>query len=242
MALTSVSTVKTYLGITGSSEDTRLDALRGVAERLIKIECQRDFEVGTYGAGASAVAAGVGDSGYYNGDNSKYIVLRQRPVTTLTSVYLDPTGRFGDNPDGAFASSTLEVAGTDYVLKWDGTLPGSTTRCSYSGIIEKVSGVWPGLWKYSHGSINPHLQDQQGNIKVTYTAGFSTIPDDIQYAVALVVAQLRRTAIFGGLTLNSEHFEDYSYSLSPGMRSAASSAMQLGEVKAIMSRYREIYI
>lgn len=242
MSLTTTTYVKEVLGISGSSEDTKLAHMLAAAERQIKVWCGFDFESGTYGTSGVAVTSGVGDSGYYSGNSSRELVLRMRPVTSITSVYLDPLGRFGDNPDGAYASSTLLVAGTDYVLRWDGTLPGSTTRCSHCGILEKIGGVWPGQSIYSRGSINPMTEKNQGNIKVTYVAGYTTIPEDLKYAVALVVAKMRQTAPWGGDALTSESYEDYSYKLASGSGSAQNALLTLGEVRSILSKYRDIPI
>lgn len=241
MALDTRANIKTTLGITGTGEDSKLDIMLSAADSAIKLYVGFDIESRTYGTGATATDAGVGDSGYYSGDDHYQLVLRQRPVTSITSVYLDPTGRFGDNPDGAFASSELLVAGTDYVLRWDGTLPGATTRCSRCGILEKLSGVWPGLRRHSIGAINASYSQQNGNIKITYVAGYTTVPADIKYALALVVAKMRQTASFGGDALTSESYEDYSYKLGSGNSGGAQSAiMQLGEVRSILARYRDI--
>lgn len=239
MALVTVSAVKTFLGITGTAEDAKLAALVLAADRAIKVDTGCDIESGTYGTSASAVTNGLGDSGYYSGDNSEMLLLRQRPVTAVASIYVDDTGRFGDNPDGAFASSTLLTAGTDYVVMWDGTLPGATTRCSKCAMVKRLNGLWPGAWRYSRGTINPQLTNQHGNIKVSYTAGYTTVPADIAYACTLVVAFMRRTVVYAGMNPQSEHYEDYGYSL---MSATQSSIMQIGEVRQILNRYKEVWI
>lgn len=240
MALVSVNTVKTVLGITGTAEDAKLAILVNAADAAIKHDTGCDIEAGTYGVSGSAVTNGLGDSGYYSGDNTNMLLLRQRPVRSITSIYVDDTGRFGDNPDGAFASSTLLTAGTDYVLMWDGTLPGSTTRCSKSAIVKRLNGLWPGAWRYTRGSIHPQLTNQHGNIYVTYTAGYTTVPADLAHACILVTAFMRRTAVYAGLNPMSEHYEDYGYTL---MSASASSAIsQIGEVRQILNRYKEVWI
>jgi hypothetical protein len=241
MAIVSFSEVKVFLGITSSTEDVRLQALCQAVDASIKRYLSRDIERGTYtpGGTSSPVENGTGDSGYYSGDNSRFLILRQRPLVTVTSIYSDTTGRFGDNPDGAFASDTLLVAGTDYVVRWDGLLPGSSTRCSYAGIVERINGVWPAAWRYSAGTINPSLGDHQGNIKITYTAGYTTVPPDIKYAASLLVARMRRTAIYGTGHLEMERYEDYMYKLAPV---ATAMLSQIGELNQLLSRHREIFI
>lgn len=243
MPIITTAYAKRFIGITGTDEDDRLDALCNVADAAIKRATGRDLEQASYAPGGTStpVRNGYGDSGYYNGDNSPYLILRQRPVTTLTSIYLDNSGRFGDNPDGSFDSSTLLVAGTDYVLEWDGLIPGTSTRCSYKGVVRKLFGTWPAFWRYQVGVINPGISDHTGNIKVTYTAGFpaSAIPPDLQYAGALLVARMRRTAEYGTGHLEYEKYEDYAYKLAPV---ASSMLYQVGELQHIIGKYREVYI
>lgn len=241
MAIVSVAQVKAFLGITSTTEDVRLQALVNAVDASIKRYLGRDIERGVYAPGGTStpVQNGIGDSGYYSGDNSRFLILRQRPLVTVTSIYLDSTGRYGDNPDGAFASDTLLVAGTDYVVKWDGLLPGENTRCSYSAIVERIGSVWPAAWRYSAGTINPTLGDNQGNIKVTYTAGYSVAPPDIQYAASLLVARMRRTSVYGTGHLEMERYEDYMYKLAP-----VTTAMlhQVGELNQLLSKHREIIL
>lgn len=242
MALETLANVKTVLGISGTAEDSKLTLMLAAADAALKAYVGFDIESRTYGAGATATDAGFGDSGYYSGDNTINLVLRHRPVTSITSIYQDHTGRFGENPDGAFASATLLVEGTDYVPVWDGTLPGATTQCSHCGIVKKLSGVWPGAWRYSAGAITPQEVNHLGNIKVTYVAGYTTIPADIRYALTLVVAYMRRSAVFAGMNINSERYEDYSYSLNKGTGAASGAIHQIGEVHSILARYKDIPI
>jgi hypothetical protein len=241
MAIINTATAKILLGITGTSEDVRLDALCKAVDRAIKVYLGRDIERGSYAPGSTGtpVENGVGDSGYYSGDNSRFLILRQRPIVTVTSIYLDATGRFGDNPDGAFASDTLLVAGTDYVVHWDATLPGTSTRCSERGYVERINGVWPAAWRYTAGTINPTLGNHQGNIKVTYTAGYSTVPPDIQYAASTLVARIRRTAIYGTGHLEMERYEDYLYKLAPV---ATTMLSQVGELNQLLGKNKDLIV
>lgn len=226
--------VKPFLGISSSdtSEDARLQVLLAQAIAYVKRYCNRDFESTSYPGAASE---GTGDAGYYWGNDTRLLVLRQRPVTALTSVYLDSSGRFGDNPDGAFAASTLLVAGTDYVLRWDGALAGTSTRCSYSGIVERLNGVWPGRRGARPGTISTEQTPGVGNIKVAYTAGYSTIPADLKQAVCTVVSMVRRSADKGA-PIASESLGGYSYSIGSMM---AGSMPEVGTVRDLLSRWRE---
>ena len=95
---------------------------------------------------------------YYNGKGTSTVLLRNWPVISLASVY--------DDPERIYGSDTL-IDPDDYVL-YDGT--------DNDGEPAKI--VLDGL-TFSLG-----LQ----NIKVTYKAGYSTIPADLQLAVIKLVA------------------------------------------------------
>lgn len=80
MALTSISEYKTYAGISGTSEDTRLTALLAVAEDIVKKIGGREFESATY-------------TETHDGDGAAAIILTERPVASITSVvYVSPDG------------------------------------------------------------------------------------------------------------------------------------------------------
>lgn len=221
MSLTTLEQVKYFLNVPQdvTANDMWLDSLREAAEANIKSYCKRDFESQAY-------------TDYYSGNNTRYLVLRQRPVTTVTSVYMDEKGRFGQNPDGSFASTTLLVEGTDYVLTLDQT---STSSC---GVLQKVGGVWPEIHRqYWHNKISGESAPAIGNIKVTYTAGYTTIPMDLQYACCWIVSFMRRNITIGG-QLGKELIGDYSYELlSP--RFMGNLPPELATARQVLARYRE---
>jgi hypothetical protein len=232
MALIDVVTAKTFLGVTGTTEDDLIALLCTQADSAIKRWCKWDIEQTTYPA---AGAAGRGDSGYYDGDGTRYLRLRETPVTSITSLNVDPSGRSGFNPDGAFASDTLWTAGSDYQLVLDGCLPGTTTKCSYSGLVERINGVWPARYRFQAGRISPTLAELVGCIKVAYVAGYPAVPDDVQTAACLYVAQLRRIRK-KGQNMQSEGLGAYSYSL------AAPSPGAFGEIQALLAPYRRVVL
>lgn len=94
MALTTVSNVKTKLGISGSTEDTVLTALVAQSEAVILRWLNRNIEQATY-------------TEYPRGYGSQTLRLRQQPVASITSVHVDPQRQF--------AASTL-LATSEYTL------------------------------------------------------------------------------------------------------------------------------
>lgn len=205
MAIIDLATAKTLMGVTTTTEDAKITLLANYADSAIKRYLGIDFEPGTY---PGTVANGRGDSGYYSGNGKRYLFLRQRPVTVLTSIYLDSTGYWGQNPDGSFSVTTLLVAGTDYALATDGYI--GSAAVSYQGIVERRNGVWPSLGVRRWGELLANEQPHKGNIKVSYQAG-ATPPADVVQAAALLIAYWRTVGPSGG-GYQSESLGAYSFS------------------------------
>lgn len=221
MALTTLSAIKALLNIPAANtdQDDWLTALQGAAEQTIKSYCGRDFEQASY-------------TEYYTGTGLRTFVLRQTPVSTISSLYLDQSGNFGQNPDGAFDSTTQLTYGEDYVLDLN-----PSTGKSDTGIVFRINTIWPRFYReYYIGRMAGRLFSSEGNIKVTYTAGYSTIPADLQYAVAYLTAYMKRN-IGTGAAINAERIGDYSYELIPPRW--LTDIPMLGEVRQILSRYRD---
>lgn len=228
MALISAATCIS-LGVGTSAETAALTIWCNNIDAAIKDYCGYDIEQATYpGAGPTN---GKGDSGFYTGLGTRYLVLRHRPVLiTGLTVYQDMSGRFGTNPDGAFDSSTTVLTyGTDYTIQLDGY--SSSAALSRTGILERINGVWPSLAVYQRGRLVHDEQPQRGNVKVAYTAGYSSVPPAITQAAALWVAHIRRIQAQGG-GIQSEGLGSYNYSMVP---------IQWGmpdEVRLLLSKYR----
>jgi len=230
MAWTTYTTLKTLEGIPAAvtTYDAMLQALIPQAETAIKRYCGRDFDQTIY-PGVST--DGTGDGGFYSGDGTRSLLLRQRPVVSITSVYLDSAGRWGTNADG-FDSTTLLVAGTDYSLRYDGYL--GSAKCSYCGILERIGATWPATRWYTPGALTLDLQPGQGNVKVSYVAGWTTVPSDVVQALALTVAYWRRIGAKGG-NIASESQGAYSYS----MAGAIAAGLPV-EARELLARYKEL--
>lgn len=234
-----LSYFKTFLKIpaSNSTQDANLQIYLDGAWTAFIDEIGRDIVQTTYPAASDV---GRGDSGYYSGNGYRHILLRQTPVILNgLTVYLDYSGRFGQNPDGSFASATQLVYGTDFLLRTDGCLPGSSTVCSYSGILERIGTSWPARTVYMAGSPVVQLADGQGNVKVAYTAGFPDIPNDIKFAICKIAAYIRRTADKGG-PVQSESLGGYSYSL--GQQAAAGAFPEIGDIRAVVNKYKRVRV
>lgn len=145
---------------------------------------------------------------YYDGNGKPRIKLRRWPVTPASvSVSLDAGGYYGQ-PSGAFASTTALTLGTDYIVpidsKWGDSL-------SYGGYVERMGNIWPYRNRYPNGYLARMPEPLPGCIKVTYTAGFQTIPYPIKQAIWDLTTIKVALSPYGRL-LNSESGEGYSYS------------------------------
>lgn len=219
MALTNRASVKAQAGIpaTDSSRDSQIDALIAGVASLVKQQLNRDFEAADY-------------TEYYSGDNSAFLMLRQYPVNSITAIYDDRGGYFGD-ASGAFAAATLLVSGVDYCLM-DG-LYGKGGQ----GIVRRINDIWYGRPTKSVGTVEYLPPHPSGNIKVQYNAGYSKIPPAIQMGVNMLVAQLSLQAAAGG-GASSMTYEDASVTyLTPDVASKA-----WGSIASTFAQYKSIPI
>lgn len=203
MALATLANLKTYLGITVSTEDSRLQmmldaAMAGIIQACIGYQ----FEQATF-------------TEYYQPDGT-ILILKRRPVQSITSIYEDPSAAWGQ-ASGAFGSDTLLTEGEDYALHKDGS--GNNGEISRSGLVERIGRTWARVTKpvmisgTNSGSLLQKVVPALGAVKATYVAGYTTVPADVVLAVYAEVDMMRLMRKKGGGTVQSESLGEYSYSL-----------------------------
>jgi hypothetical protein len=153
MALITRTLTKTMWGITDSSQDDVIDRLILQCQDRIETWCGRRFDVADH----TEILEGNGD---------RMLPVRQRPINSIASVYVDQSAAWGDAPD-AFAAATLLESGVDYTFVKDGQ--NSTGK---SGLLVRINGSWPRPIEFNAGRIMPRPATM-GNVKVTYNAGYS---------------------------------------------------------------------
>ena len=166
---------------------------------------------------------------FYCGDGTPKLVLSQKPVLSITSIYSDSAGYYGE-PAGAFGTEKLLVAGTDYALVRDNN---AAPEKSLSGIVARITGVWPNASEKIRGLLSLGVTKGIGNLKVTYVAGYVNIPNDLQTACCNAVGILRRLAP-NGASMQSESLDYYSYSLASG-----AGAAEFGNVMDTLKSYKK---
>lgn len=222
MPLTTLAYVKSALGysLSDTTQDVQLRALLDAADAAVKRYCGRDLEQQTY-------------TEYVSGNNTYRLALRQVPVTSVTGVYLDDSGYFGTNPEGSFDPATTElIEGVDFVLD---RRPGAAY--SKTGILFRINTVWEMMYRFNNfNRLSQEIGPAFGNFKVIYVAGYSPIPVDLQYAVALLVQFMKRSAPYGGMVLGSEKIGDYAYTLLSQPK--AGQLPELGTIASLLSSYK----
>lgn len=224
MALTTIDQVKALPNMSAQNS-AFLGALIPVADTIIKKYVKRSIlEEATI-------------TRYHSGNEARDIVLQEYPVSSIENVWYDPNGFWGQGPS-SFGSSTLLTSGSMYALVLDGE--GISNR----GLLRRIGGAGSGMfWPYPGGYSRGKLASYRlsvwprgdGNIKVEYTAGYSTIPDDLSFAATMLVAWLARNSPSGSV-LTSESLGGYSYSVAS---TAMGSAPELGSTRQILTTYRD---
>lgn len=154
---------------------------------------------------------------YFDGTGRETLCLARRPVTAIAGVWVDGNGRYGYG-SGAFPSSSAWNVGEHFVPR---SLAADETN---AGLLQSIRGEWP---------------EGRGNIKVTYTAGYATIPPDIELAVHQLAAIIRESRS-RGMVLNSETIGKYSYALLSGAKVPGQGPDVVGAAGSL-NRYRETH-
>lgn len=221
--LTTLNNVKAYIGIGDTKEDARIRFLINFASGLITNYCNRPFWLADNEMNPlTELLSGQGD---------QWLMLKYWPVRSITSIYADDSAYWGasSNP---YASSTLLTQGTDYALAVD-TIYGTSKRA----MILRINGVWDTTFMRDGGMLASYIDTGLGNIKVTYTYGFNSLPDDIVGAATVVVARMRNSTQFGQ-AITSEHYEEYSYTLAENKDSDKYGLGYLGgDISTILAQY-----
>jgi len=291
LALSTLSALKSHLGIADTTEDAPLTAWLASASMAIREHCGPQYLYGMLGAIAvgnpasvtcpghgletgdviSIVGSGTtpsldgpqtvtvvdpftftvpinvtGTSGdanaagvfarqyteYYSGNGTKYLRLKNVPVQSVASLFFDIGGYWGDAPN-SFAQATQLIEGTDWALMRDNN---AASDCSHTGLLVRIDGyIWPRPTVRTQGLLALSRGTGDGNIQVTYTAGYTRTLSNVQLACHEFVGQLRRSAGTGANgPLKQERYDYYSYE-----RDAGKEAECLDSIKGLLKRFKE---
>lgn len=217
MSFVTLSEVKDALGVTTTLRDAQYTSLIPAAESVVERWAKRKF--------SSALR-----TEYYSGTNNRKLILRKYPVVSVTSVWLDTSAAYGDSPT-AFPDTSLLVSGTDYTLMREGSVD---STCD-SGVLLRLNALWPQVSRISvFGLLNVEPGPDYGNIKVTYTAGYGVIPEDVKLAVAQLCEWFRVHSF--GKDIHSEKIGDYAVSY---VNQNVHLYPELGSLRNTVAQYRD---
>ncbi len=205
-----------------SKENSLINRLIEEVDELIANELSRGRVAGSHPIESAA------STEYYNGSGREQLLLNRRPVTVITRVAVDGGGYYG-KPSGAFPIANDWVDGTDFAsLRLDESESNpsilvSLQRPRAANLARNGQDASKGVWPKG-----------RGNILVTSTAGYTTIPKDLELAANLLVAQTW-TAIkmkLGG-PVDGVRMGDQAFRLLKGNDALG----ELGTVRRIIARY-----
>lgn len=142
---------------------------------------------------------------YYSGTNTQFLPLRCRPVFTSPTILVseDSSGFWGTT-SGAFPSDTALTYGVDFGLQID-----QDDGTSRSGVLVKINRYWDRPYVRRAGLLSPYFDHANGNIKVTYTAGYSVdkLPAAIRFACNALIMRMNHLMPFGFPTTGDTYEE-----------------------------------
>jgi len=169
---------------------------------------------------------------YYNGTGTQGLLLRSRPAyrTPTITVLVDEAGFFGA-PSGSFDTNTTALTyGDHFALQLDQ----DDNLTSRSGILIRINDLWPKPPLRQQGYLYPFAARSFGNIKITYTAGYTVdnLPATLRMAANLLVARMRDVLPLG-YELVGESYEERTIS-----RVISEKNKLLGMVAPMLANYR----
>ncbi len=217
------------LPLSVTTEDARIQQLLDGAEEAIwqwigreRVQGYHPFEQ-------------VQSTEYYDGKQRQMLVLRRRPTVSVQAVWVDRSGYYGQNPTAFVDPQTSWNVGTQCALMRNDESEANP------GILVAFAGVVPS-WQ-GQAVISPAWPAGMGNIKVTYTAGYSSLPLDLVSAICNITAAIRKAAPRGN-QLASETLGRYTYTLmrSGGKAGGTADVNEIGMAISTLARYKEVNV
>lgn len=181
---------------------------------------------------------------YYDGNGYPNLPLNKFPISSVTTVYVDTSGGYGQITN-TFGASTLLTAGQDYAFVAEqGFLQVLAGRSSWP-----MGTMGPGFSPYGwrgltrHGTSWVGWPRVPGCIKVTYVGGYNPIPADLKMAVCSMASYILLATNAGGMVTTTQSYIDTS--VGSGFLSEAlarGNVPALGSARLVLDSYRDIAI
>lgn len=264
-SLVTLANLKTYLGITVSTDDTILEQAIDRASQIVRSFCGRNFVEATYRE-------------FYDCFGAKRIALRNSPLSRIVfvgaatqsvlSVQLtDATAIFGSvgvddthlhltkvSSTGSETTTTIALASHDTTSELATQISATSgfsgqalvnipayhlQRISGADLMNRtvliegfVEGIHDYLANIDAGILYGSFLSQYQSVLVRYTAGYATIPYDVQQATMMIASRIYKGRLRDP-GLGSESLGGYSYSQRVGGDIDS-------EAKEILRTYRRI--
>lgn len=202
-ALVTLANTKTFLGISTSDKDDLIEMLINMATDYIESEIGIRFKSTVY------------TNEEYDGTGRSELKLKHFPVIIPPTVFLQKNNAT-DNTD-----SWEDISADDF---WVDQETGIITRTSSFLDFEDNANNDEGLTDDAKFTLG------KNKYRVTYTAGYATVPYDIQYACMTMVGDTLNTRNKGGI--KSETLGDHSVTM-------ADANAENKVVNAILDKYRD---
>lgn len=170
---------------------------------------------------------------YYDAPLTDTLVLRQRPVTAVTSVLYHA----GSNGDPSLFDATADALAqySDWLLEVD--QPDGSSRC---GILRRTSSsAWGVRPRRPVGRLANRLDPDRRAVKVTYTAGYSPVPPSLLKAINLMTARLY-LMMPDGVPLTSESWNGYTKT--PWLQAMADGLLDAKDVWPLLLPFSDVSV
>lgn len=185
---------RTLAGITVATNDAALQMILNEVNGALTHAIRQPLESTTY-------------TEYYDAPYTDRLVLRQWPVTTVTTV------KVAQNSSGdpaKFTTDTLWTQYVDYVVEVD-----QSNGSSRSGLLRSTRGYWGMQQAHPMGRLASRMTADYRAVQVVYVAGYDQIPQSLKSAALLMTSRLFHLRKFG-LMPGSASLNGASYSLQQG--------------------------
>lgn len=215
--------VSAVVAWTGAST-TNATIIANAVEARIGNYCNRM----TQGVGVGTIWTSGSRTEYLSGELSDGLLLKWTPITAVASVTMITA-------NGISTTYTLTDLTVDGIEIADlGTINGRIGR------LQLRAGSY--MWDQEYAAQRrarvaaPNFGAGRNKIKVVYTGGYSTIPDDLKLAALELAKNIVDAKAVSG-TLQSETLGNYSYTNASSADAAASEAV-MGSAKDLLQPYR----
>ena len=180
-----------FASTTDAARDTSLQMILNEVNDAITRYIRQPLESATY-------------TEYYNAPPTDRVVLRQWPVTAVTSVSY---AQYSGGDPSKFTSDTLLTQYKDWILEVD-----RSDGSSRSGVIRSPRGFFGVNPRYPVRRLGYRDDPDYRALQIIYSAGFDQVPSSLKTVAALATSRIFHVRKFGTLPASAS-LNGASYSL-----------------------------